>query len=137
MALEIISEVNNFDTLASEILASLDQAVRDMAGELVIDIQQAAPVDTGALRESVYLVTDKVSTYGLATGESKTAKGDVEIHPQATLDGPHEAVVAVAAGHGVFNEFGTSRMAAHPFFTPAVEAARPKFERKIAEALNG
>lgn len=47
-------------------------------------------------------------------------------------------VVADGVEYGIFQEIGTSRMDAHPFMTPAVEAVRPQFGPafKQAEAIS-
>lgn len=58
-----------------------------------------APVDTGALRSSIQ-----------AEQESETAW-----------------IVAPHVDYALFQEMGTSKMAAHPFMTPAAEAVKPQF----------
>jgi phage protein, HK97 gp10 family len=59
-----------------------------------------APVDTGALKNSIQ---------GRSTG---------------ALSGE----VGVGVEYGIFQEFGTYKMAAQPFMTPAAEEVRPSFE---------
>ena len=36
-------------------------------------------------------------------------------------------IVADGVHYGIYQEFGTSKMAAHPFMSPAIEAIRPSF----------
>uniref|UniRef100_A0A6H1ZDD2 Putative tail protein n=1 Tax=viral metagenome TaxID=1070528 RepID=A0A6H1ZDD2_9ZZZZ len=38
--------------------------------------------------------------------------------------------------YGIYQEFGTSRMAAHPFITPAIEHIRPAFEKGLKQIKN-
>jgi HK97 gp10 family phage protein len=47
------------------------------------------------------------------------------------------AVVGSAIVYAVYLEYGTSQMAARPFFRPAVEAVRAKFERRLEAAIGG
>lgn len=35
--------------------------------------------------------------------------------------------------YGIYNEFGTSRMNAHPFMSPAIEHVRPAYERIVRD----
>ena len=37
------------------------------------------------------------------------------------------ASVDVGASYGIYQEYGTYKMATHPFMTPAAEAVRPSF----------
>ncbi|MGE4043317.1 MAG: HK97-gp10 family putative phage morphogenesis protein [Acetobacteraceae bacterium] len=59
------------------------------------------------------------------------------IHTEAKGDG---SVVTVSAGSGVVDyaaalEFGTSKMAARPFFNPALEQAKPEIEALMKRAV--
>lgn len=67
-----------------------------------------APVDTGALVNSI----------------------DSEAISELTWQ-VHDGVE-----YGVYNEFGTYRMAAHPFFAPAVERAEKEFTQKLKDMMN-
>lgn len=79
------------------------EAVKDLAVQL-------APVDTGALRESIHVEA-----------------GDRE--------GVYQVVASVP--YAVHVEFGTHRAAAQPFLTPAVQHVRalPFFARELAELV--
>jgi HK97 gp10 family phage protein len=43
------------------------------------------------------------------------------------------AYVAPGVNYAYFQEFGTSKMAAHPFLTPAVEKADEDFEKYMKQ----
>jgi len=45
----------------------------------------------------------------------------------AVAEGEHLRIVADGVEYGIYQELGTSKMPAHPFMTPAVEAMRDKF----------
>ena len=66
-----------------------------------------APIDTGALRNSI----------------------------QAEQMGPHTWWVQDGVEYGIYQELGTRKMAAHPFMVPAVERVRPFFEKLFAELV--
>lgn len=97
--------------------AELKGRARTRAGQIVAktahDIEslakQRAPVDTGALKNSI----------------------------QARQVAPFNWEVGVGVAYGPYVEFGTSKMAAQPYLTPAVEAVRGPFAAALAELLNG
>lgn len=68
-----------------------------------------APVDTGALRNSIE--SDMVAEFTAWVGPS------VE--------------------YAIYQEFGTYKMAAHPFLVPAVEETAAEFETALAKVING
>lgn len=67
----------------------------------------AAPHDTGALRNSIL----------------------------ARQVGEVSWEIGVGVSYGIFQEFGTSRMPAHPFLIPAVEGQRGAFVADMAELM--
>jgi HK97 gp10 family phage protein len=73
--------------------------VRKTALDIEADAKGRAPVDTGALRNSI----------------------------QTTMAGDMSAVVAPGVDYAIFVEFGTARMAARPYLIPAAEAHRQPF----------
>lgn len=155
---------NHFDKIANALEKSASQVVRKTAFDIQAKAASRAPVDTGFLRNSIYVTGTGFNTYGRAVQKAKPLKtkgvitrrrlqGYVkrvarqrqqEAMMLAELPPPPEptsAYVAVGASYGVFSEFGTTRQAAKPYFFPAVEAARPGFDAamnaiqaKLAEA---
>ena len=73
-----------------------------MAFLVEADAKQRAAVDTGAMRNSINVY-------------------DTQRVPFSTKIGPH-------VDYAIYQEYGTRKMAAHPFLTPAVEFVRAKFE---------
>ena len=81
------------------------QIVEKAASDIVNQAQQAAPVDTGALRASIGM----------------------------EMTGPAEATVSVGVNYGAYVEYGTVKMAAQPYLTPAVEANRDPFNQAFSQ----
>lgn len=52
---------------------------------------------------------------------------------RAIMSGKPTAYVDALANYAVHLEFGTRKMSARPFMTPAVEQERPKYERGLRE----
>lgn len=88
----------------SEVIRAGAFAIQRVAAE-------KAPVDTGFLKSSI--------TVGHPSGRD-LSPGDIE------------AVIGPEADYGVFVEFGTSKMGAQPYMTPAVEQVAPRIESALA-----
>ncbi len=99
---------NHFPELARRYPALARAIVQKTGLDIEAAAKMRAPVDTGALRNSIT---------GAMTGEA-------------------EGEVAVGVEYGPYVEFGTRSASAQPYLTPAVEAARPEFERAVAAALD-
>lgn len=117
------------------------------------NIYDQRAIRTGELFDSYRMTTrgsrvkstrrSKKSYYKLATktGFLNTAS-DVKLAPgishsdlalNAVVSKPIGAVVGTTAPHAVFVEFGTVKMPARPHFGPAVEKARQRMERLMAD----
>lgn len=110
----------------------LAQVVRKAAFDIEAHSKMLVPVDTGALKNSIYTVTDRSSGYAAARASNPVGNPFFgEVRPR----GPMEAVVAVGQHYGVYIEYGTVRMAGRPFMAAAVERVRPSFSRACAQAI--
>lgn len=86
----------------------IELALDKAAADIEARAKTTVPVDTGALKNSI----------------------------QAGQTGRDlERQVEAGQGYAAFVEFGTRRMAARPYLTPAFEAVRPAFERAVARAI--
>jgi HK97 gp10 family phage protein len=104
---------------ADRVVANLEKFDESMKSEFdrtilreVIRIRdyavEYAPVDTSALRTSIRFA--KISRWKYTVG-----------------DGVH---------YGIYQEFGTSRMPAHPFLVPAVYSSLPEYEAELQTILS-
>ena len=95
------------DKITAEIQPKASKVVNRYGLAITGEAAKNAPLDTGALRSSI-------------TSESMMTS-DLSFTVQ---DG---------VSYGIFQELGTSKMAAQPFLLPAVEAWRQKFLDAFAE----
>lgn len=93
------------DKLTAEMKPNANKIVAKYAFAIQGDAQTNSPVDTGALRASIEA--------------EETGDLSWQVH-----DG---------VAYGVFQELGTSKMAAHPFLVPAVEKFRDRFLNAFSE----
>jgi len=111
------------DRIIKELPERVERVGRKMAFVLEGYAKRNAPVDTGALRNSIYTVTKTSDGYGAAA--SGTKGRTTEEHP--TPSGKIIANVGPCVDYAEFQEFGTSKMAAQPYMTPAVEQVEKDF----------
>ena|SRR5215471_16329254 len=122
-----------------EIAAAFGQVAQDLVDKVATDVEETAqqncPVDTGFLRDTIYVRTYTRSDYKGGGRVSKKAKQSGSYTLKSVPQPPNQytAYVAVGASYGAFVELGTVKMSAQPFFFPAVEANRDAFEREAGD----
>ena len=93
--------------MTEEIRAGLSEVVKETALRIEGRAKQLAPVDTGFLRNSIMTNAEGLLTY----------------------------TVNVGAEYGIHVEYGTYKMSAQPYLRPAVNYAKPHFEKGIMNVL--
>lgn len=125
-----MEDFNHFSPLADKFARAISQAVRKTAFVIQSSAASSAPVDTGFLKNSIYVVTSDDSSYG--SGGSSGKKDSYLLPEVAKAENKYTAYVAVGANYGIYQEFGTRFMPAQPYFYPAIDAAAAPFEQVIA-----
>jgi len=118
----------NIEDIKRAVAGGLEDAMWE-AGQVVAGaIVSRAPRDTGGLAESVYVATEKRSTYKSAPANEKERTA-----PQGGV------VVGVAKFTAHFIESGTSITPARPFVRPAFTSTKERAAQvateKLAEAI--
>ena len=126
--------------LLPESSEALHKAVSKIVRKAAFDIQREAmrnaPVDTGFLKGSIYVVTKGGSTYDQAA-QAQEDNPKAELLPEiAQPPDDQTAFVGVGASYGLFQEFGTVNMPAQPYLTPAAELIKPQYEAAM-KSLEG
>ena len=107
MTIQLRLDLNSLAALAPRIMDAVDAELNDAAEEIADIARDLVPVRTGALKASIH-----------------TTRID------------HLAVqVRADAEYAAWVEYGSSRAPAQPFITPAIEAVRGGYERRIAQAI--
>lgn len=109
------------------------QEVEEKIGKEVVSVAKSlAPVDEGTLKSSIYMRTPDKNERPNVSSES----GNFDLpEPKDKLS----VVVGPSVGHGIWQELGTSNMAAQPYLAPAVSQVRSnlsKFYNEYGKALN-
>lgn len=118
---------NYFAQIAESIKPAVRAVVKKTAFDAKANIQGQiranGQIDTGFMINGVYTVTSEGSTYG---------GGDKALPEVAGPSDESSAFVASAAEYSVYQNYGTSRIPARPFWEPGIEKTRPGFESAIA-----
>jgi HK97 gp10 family phage protein len=107
----------NVNALNAQLRNALPAIVMQAAQIVEAEIRSRAPVDTGALVASLDAKSDR---------RQDAASAIVQI-ARSGKDGTEH--------YAIFNEFGTSRMPARPFFRPGIEAARQKVAALLTSGI--
>lgn len=120
----MMEEFNHFDEFSDQLMKALGQVVRKTAFDVQAAAQANAPVDTGNLRNSIYTKTSEGNNY---PGNAS----DHLVEDQTGEANDLTAYVAVAASYGIYQEFGTTHIPAHPYLGPAVDSVQSSFESAL------
>ena len=94
------------DEVSDRARANVDKAIEKAAFDTEAHAKARAPVDTGLLRNSI----------------NHRRRGEAFFEVESPVH------------YSVFQEYGTSRMVAQPYMTPAVEVVKPSLIRAIQKA---
>lgn len=141
--------VSTFDHTRDVMLAverNMRQAVDDTAHDIQTTASQRAPRDTGSLAASIYVNNGEESDYVERTADAQARNKEVvileEVDPEFAIslsggtDASYVSVVGVAAGHGIFQEFGTRFQPPQPFMFGAIEVARDEFTTRMSHVAD-
>ena len=119
-------DTKEVDRLAKVLGTNRDGIVRRMAFDVEGVAKELAPYETTAMRNSIYTETSKDSGYSQASSNAQSKRPGVTAikHPR-----PEEgfANVGPSVNYAEYVELGTSRQAAQPFLTTAVEQVANKY----------
>lgn len=117
-----------FAAIPAKVREAAKAELERSAAEIVATMKRFAPVDTGAVRESI----------GWTWGDAP--EGTMKI---GTVGGKAYGALSITiyaggkeAFYARFQEFGTREMRAHPFFFPAWRAHKKKVKARLTRAIN-
>lgn len=129
-------DVTGLDDLANRIESELAKAVAASAFLIEAHAKLAAPVDTGALRASIYTSTWNGSQWSGAAASASALRSGVTIladigKPSSNL----EAIVAVGVHYAAHVEYGTFRQAGRFYLRNAAMANLQPIRQLFAQAI--
>jgi HK97 gp10 family phage protein len=131
----MVLDTKEVDRIMRVLKINEKQLGKVIAFEAEAEMKKRAAVDTSAMRNSIYVVTQDEDGYGMASGEARGNNDKVETSPHPKPTGDTLANVGPSVNYAEFVEFGTSKMAAQPFVVPGAETVFNKFNN--GEFWNG
>ena len=132
-------DTRELDRIAAQLGMKRKQIGKRIAFEVEKEAKVLAPVDTSALRNSIYTVTQDEDNYAGAKAKAMSSNSDVltEAHPSPTgniianvgpcVDYAEPVEYGHTRGVSVMGETFTANVAAQPYLTPAVEKVAQKY----------
>ena len=125
----VIVKFNHFGKIAAGLTPKLHTAVSSTALIIASRASSNAPVDTGFLQSTPYVVTNDSSSYsGIG---APTKKGSYALPEEPAPSDPCTAIIGIAANYGAYVELSTRRMRAQPYLVPAVFASIGDFQTAL------
>ena len=123
---DVVIDTKEVDRVMKALGMSRDAIVRTIGFDIESAAKQNAPVDTSAMRNSIYTETPDGNTFDVSSSNalSKNPKVTTIQHPK-----PEKGFVNVgpSVNYAEFVEFGTSKQSAQPYLVPAAESVSQKF----------
>lgn len=105
--MDVSLDLSGLERLIREAPAAADRGIRKLAFATQRTAQDRAPVDTGALKSSIYAVTSKGSGMARALAEARARRPGVRQAENAPTEArPMEAWVACGVEYGMYVEYG-------------------------------
>lgn len=144
MANRIEIKSNRFKALKGAARKHAAKAVRktafDVAAAAKEQLYEGHGVDTGAMREGIYVITSDGSTYDKAVDDAKALNSDVPTLSQVSAPvSDLQAIISNVTEYAAHQEFGTAKVPALGFMSQAANDVRPAFLkalRQLEDALD-
>jgi len=136
LRIQVRCDYKKFTEWGDAISKRLIVVTREMAQDLVNDINTSAPVDTGALSHSCYVSMMEFSGYAEALDALKRLNPKCKDTPIAEVPSPtkpDQANVGIVAPYWQYVEYGTVYAPAQPFVNPAIQRSQERIRAKIWE----
>lgn len=123
------------DGIIKQLGGNTAEAVKKAAFAIESRAKVKAPVDTGALRASIYTSLQNGSRSSDAMADARGRNPDVETHPLPVPGDGHTAYVGPSVEYGAAIELGTVRRAGTPYLQPAVRETEDEFRKLLGDAV--
>lgn len=123
--------------MSDDVRDAVSTAVIGTAMELEGDVKQR--IQRGPASGRIYQKYNPRRTHRASAPGQAPATDTGRLASSITFDkrGELTATVGSFLPYAMYLEYGTSRIAARPFFRPAVEAIRQTFDRRLEAAITG
>ena len=135
MAKVVTLNTKVLDDIIKHLDGNVAEAVARVAFAIEARAKQKAPVDTGALRASIYTSLKDGGMGVKAMNEARSLRPDVLTDPLPMPRDNHTAYVGPTVEYALGIEIGTVRRAGTPYLQPAVRETEQEFRKMLADAV--
>jgi hypothetical protein len=123
------------DRLAKHLDGNVSEAVASAAFMVEGRAKVKAPVDTGALRASIYVAMKKGSKASEAIAAAKARRPDANVNALPTPKDNFTAHVGPSVEYGQEVELGSSKRAGTPYLGPALRETEADLKKFLSKAV--
>lgn len=135
MAKVVTLNTNVLDAIRKHLNANVADAIAKTAFSIEARAKIKAPVDTGALRASIYTSLKDGGMGNKAMGAARALRPDALTQALPVPRDNHTAYVGPSVEYGPSVELGSVRRAGTPYLQPAVRETEQEFRKMIADAV--
>lgn len=108
VTVDVSSALAELESMSKRVEKNVDKELNEFCKKVVSGAKLRAPVDTGKMKWSIRQVRNRATIHSIEVG----------------------------ADYSSFVEYGTSRMKAQPFVTPAINVHKPALEKNLTKILD-
>lgn len=135
MAKIVTLNTNVLDAIIKNLGGNVAEGVAKAAFAIEARAKQKAPVDTGALRASIYTSLKDGGMGNKAMGEARALRPDALTQALPVPRDDHTAYVGPSVEYGPSVELGSVRRAGTPYLQPAVRETEQEFRKLLGDAV--
>lgn len=132
---QITLDTRVLDKMIKQTGGNVAEAVAKTALSVEARAKVKAPVDTGALRSSIYTSLKGGGRYNAARAEALARRPGVIVGELPRPQDDHTAYVGPSVEYGAAVELGSTRRAGTPYLLPAVRETEREFRENLGKAV--
>lgn len=125
------------DSLIKNTDGNVTKAIAKAAFMVEARAKIRAPVDTGALRASIYTAMARSSGANKAMSEARSRRPEAKVTALPVPRDDHVAHVGPSVEYGQAVELGSATRSGTPYLQPALRETEKDIKALLAEAVNG
>jgi HK97 gp10 family phage protein len=134
-SVHVTVDTSRLNRILRNLGGNVEQAVSEVADDIVNMAKDKAPVLTGALRASIHKRTNKTNPYSQVASEVKSRRPEAQTTPLPVPEHKGVAYVGPVVHYAAVVEMGSTRRPAKPYLTPAVREVTNRLERAHKKAF--
>lgn len=137
MAKNVTTQIDTkkLDAILKHLGGNTTDAVAKAAFTIEGKAKLRAPVDTGALRASIYVSMKRTDNASRAMSAARARRPQAEIGPLPVPRDDHTAYIGPSVSYGQAIELGSVRRSGTPFLQPAVRETEDEFRKLLGKAV--